>query len=78
MFDHMLESSESHQDYCNKWLKIGLGEEITHKVLIEVNFTCLSGTDRSSTKIILILNVTILNPFVPMKVLACSKIHLVR
>ena len=42
MSDHLLESS--HRDDSNKWFNIGFGEEIKQVVLIEVNFTFLSGT----------------------------------
>ena len=37
MFDHLLESS--HRDDSNKWTNIGLSEEITQVVSIEINFT---------------------------------------
>ena len=39
MFDHLLESS--YQDDSNKLSDIEFGEEITHLVSIEVNFTYL-------------------------------------
>ena len=41
MFDHWLESS--HGDDSNKWLNIGISEEITHVVMIEVNLTLYPG-----------------------------------
>ena len=39
-FDNLLESS--HRDDSNKWSNIGIGEEITHEVFIEVNFINLT------------------------------------
>ena len=39
MFDHLLESS--YRDDFNKWINMGLSEEITPVVLIEMNFTRL-------------------------------------